>query len=218
MPALRAKLKEMRKLYELNKMQEYGQPVDVNAEQPPSEEGETFNLYSDGLQFVNDIGGYNPAEEDNGFFGYGERRDYNNPFSNYGYGGYSYGFNNYGNNTVNNYGYNNTGYYPPIGESPEEVRREEMPEGMPKEGVPEEVKKEEKPEEVKKEEKPEEVKKEEKPEEVKKEEKPEEKKEEKPEEKKEEEKKNEEDPVRDKAAQDKWKEFRQGMINMNDYI
>ena len=205
MRALRAKLKEMRRLYELNKMQEYGQPSDVNAEQPPSEEGQTFNLYSDGLQFVNDIGGYNPAEEDNGFFGYGERRDYNNPFSNYGYGGYSYGFNNYGNNAVNNYGYNNT-YYPPIGgERPEEVRREEIPEGMPKDGVPEEVKKEEKPEEVKKEEKPQEEKKEEKPEEKKEEEKKEE----------EEKKKEEEVPVRDKAAQDKWKEFRQGMINMN---
>ena len=66
-----------------------------------------YNLYSDGLKFFNDLGGFDDDDDD--FFGFSQNK-YNNPFSNFGYGGYNYGNYGYGGYGYNNYGYNNYGY------------------------------------------------------------------------------------------------------------
>ena len=78
----------------------------------------SYNLYSDGLKFYTDLNDFFDDEDDD-FFGYNKKSNYNNPFSNFGFGGYNfggysgYGYNNFGYNGYN-YGYNyNNNYYPP---------------------------------------------------------------------------------------------------------
>ena len=77
-------------------------------------DGNSYSLYSDGLKFFSDLGGYDDEDDDDDFFGYNKSNYYNNPFSNFGYGGYNYGYSGYGyNNYGYNYGYNyNNNYYP----------------------------------------------------------------------------------------------------------
>ena len=72
----------------------------------------TYNMYSDGLKFYNDLGGFYDDVGDDDFFGY-SKNNYNNPFSNFGYGGYNYGnygYGGYGYGGYGGYGYNNYGY------------------------------------------------------------------------------------------------------------
>ena len=155
MAILKTKLKGMEKIYRDNQMKEKkNQETKLrsggknNDNLKAKGDGNTYSLYSDGLKFFSDLGGYDEEEDD--FFGYNKSNYYNfnNPFSNYGYGGYNYGYSGYGyNNYGYNYGYNyNNNYYP---------------------------------------------------------------------EKKEEENKYVYDPVKYKAAQEKWKDFTEGMKNLN---
>ena len=67
----------------------------------------SYNMYSDGLKFYSDITGFYEDDDDDDFFGFNNKSNYNNPFSNFGFGGYNYGGYGYG---YNNYGYNNYGY------------------------------------------------------------------------------------------------------------
>ena len=121
MASLKTKLKGKEKVYNENEMKEKrNQAAKLrsggknNNNLKAKGDGNSYSLYSDGLKFFSDLGGYDDEDDDDDFFGYNKSNNYNNPFSNYGYGGYNYGYSGYGyNNYGYNYGYNyNNNYYP----------------------------------------------------------------------------------------------------------
>ena len=124
-PQLKTKLKGQDKIYSNKDMKEKQTKSDANKLRSDGKndikakgDGYSFSLYSDGLKFFNDLGGFDD-EDDDDFFSFG-KNIYNNPFSNYCYGGYNYGiygYGGYGGYGYNNYGYNygynyNNNYYP----------------------------------------------------------------------------------------------------------
>ena len=116
LPNLKTKVKGKDKVYDKKDMKEKKDKSDNrlrsggNKNDKLRGRGEdTFNLYSDGLKFFNFLGGFDD-DDDEDFYDYNNnnKSNYNNPFSNYGYGGYNYG--NYGYGGYGGYGYNNYGY------------------------------------------------------------------------------------------------------------
>ena len=114
-PQLKTKLKGQDKIYSNKDMKEKQAKSDANKLRSGGKndklkakgDGYSFSLYSDGLKFFNDLGGFDDEDDDDDFFSFG-KNTYNNPFSNFGYGGYNYG--NYGYGGYGGYGYNNYGY------------------------------------------------------------------------------------------------------------
>jgi hypothetical protein len=117
-PLLKTKIKGKEKIYDDKEMKEKRNQTNKlrsvgNQNLRGRGDGNSYSLYSDGFKFFSDLGGFDD-EDDDDFFGFG-RNDFNNPFSNFGYGGYNYGYNNgFG---FNNYGYNYN-YYPKKKEEP----------------------------------------------------------------------------------------------------
>ena len=117
-PVLKTKVKGKEKIYDKKEMKEKRDQTNnklrsgSNSKLRGKGDGNSYNLYSDGLKFFSDLGGFDDEDDYDDFFGFG-RNDYNNPFSNFGFGGYNYGYNNGYNNGYsgyNGYGYNNYGY------------------------------------------------------------------------------------------------------------
>ena len=123
--SLKTKVKGKEKVYDEKEIKEKSQQSDgkLRAGGNPDKlkargDGNTYNMYSDGLKFYNDLGGFYDDEDDD-FYGYNKKK-YNDPFSNfgydgynygnYGYGGYGYGGYGYGGYGYGGYGYNNYGY------------------------------------------------------------------------------------------------------------
>jgi hypothetical protein len=120
MTSLRTKIKGKERVYNDNEMKEKRNQAgklrsggkNNNILKARGDEN-SYSLYSDGLKFFSDLGGYEDEDDDEDFFGF-NKSNYYNPFSNFGYGGYNYGYSGYGyNNYGYNYGYNyNNNYYP----------------------------------------------------------------------------------------------------------
>ena len=113
MPKLRTKVKGKERVYNNKDIKEKNDKLSEklrsgggNNNQKLRGRGDySDSLYSDGLKFFNDLGGFDDDDDDD-FFGYNKKSNYNNPFSNFGYGGYNYGNYGYG----YGYGYNSYGY------------------------------------------------------------------------------------------------------------
>ena len=112
-PKLRTKVKGKERVYDNKEVKQKNEEFQNKLKSGGKQEklkakgnGYSYNLYSDGLKFFNDLGGFDDNDDDD-FFGYNQNK-YNNPFSNFGFGGYNYG--NYGYGGYGGYGYNNYGY------------------------------------------------------------------------------------------------------------
>ena len=119
MPNLKTKLKGKEKVYNKREIKERKDKSDNrlrsggNKNKLRAKGDNPTNLYSDGLQFFNDIWGFDDDDDDD-YFDYNKNKtNYNDPFSNYGYGQYNYGGNygygggyGYGGYGYNDYGYN----------------------------------------------------------------------------------------------------------------
>ena len=110
MPNLKTKLKGKDKIYNKKDMKEKQDKSKLrsggNKNKLRAKGDNPSNLYSDGLKFFNDLWGFDDDDDDDYFDYSNNKSNYNDPFSNFGYGGYNYGNYGYGGYGYNNYGYN----------------------------------------------------------------------------------------------------------------
>ena len=111
-PKLRTKVKGKERVYDNKEVKQKNEEIEnklrsgKQGKLKAKGDGYSFNMFSDGLKFFNDLGGFDDDDDDD-FFSFNQNK-YNNPFSNFGVGGYNYG--NYGYGGYGGYGYNNYGY------------------------------------------------------------------------------------------------------------